>query len=296
MRSDQSAFRRAIVEGEPFVGRAVVEAGHLTRHDLGARFERVRPRIYRARGAEWTPRRELRAVQLWAGERGVTGGWSAALLHGERWFAPRRPAEIAVPRTVRVRSHPGVVVRYREIPAEDRVVLAGAVVTDPTRTAIDVVRRLRGESAVMALDSLVGSTGTTLEEIERRLYRYPGMHGRQRVLDALARADPGAQSPPETRLRLLVHEAGHRGFRTQVPVYDASGARLLTADLADPRRRIALEYDGEHHLLREQRDWDSTVVLRAMRAGWVVIRVTAGMLDSPALLLARLRELDSREG
>ena len=59
---------------------------------------------------------------------------------------------------------------------------------------------------------------------------------------------------------------------------------------------MALLYDGESHLDREQRDWDSAVTARLFDEGWLDLRITAGMLHDPATLLRRIREMLRRQG
>lgn len=111
----------------------------------------------------------------------------------------------------------------------------------------------------------------------------------QRIVD---RTTSQADSPKETEMRLLaqalckdlgliVHE--------QYPLW--AGRSLVTVfDLAVPELKIAIMYDGEHHLKREQRDWDSQVNVEAALQGWTVIRVTAGTLPRlPEFLMRAAR-------
>nr|VDG62696.1 Uncharacterised protein [Streptococcus thermophilus] len=87
------------------------------------------------------------------------------------------------------------------------------------------------------------------------------------------------------RLRALKLE-----IKEQVPLYD--GSRLITTfDLALVNLKIAVMYDGEHHLARDQRDKDFRINVECQLMGWTVIRVSAGTLhDLPRVLLALLRE------
>ncbi|UUA90033.1 hypothetical protein KBP53_03505 [Corynebacterium genitalium ATCC 33030] len=120
-----------------------------------------------------------------------------------------------------------------------------------------------------------------------------------------------AESPKETEMRLMctaltekpnligdtewaqaAREFGSHGlaFTEQVPLYD--GPRLITTfDLALTDLKIALMYDGEHHLARGQRDTDFRINLECQLMGWTVVRISAGTLyDLPRILLALLRE------
>lgn len=108
----------------------------------------------------------------------------------------------------------------------------------------------------------------------------------------LGATDPGAESPPETVLRLAVSDLAP-GLRSQVPVWRDNGSLLTAADLGWPDRGVHLFYDGEHHLRRTQRDHDSEVLARLQQDGGRVLRVTAGNLrdaDSVEALRGRVRD------
>lgn len=57
----------------------------------------------------------------------------------------------------------------------------------------------------------------------------------------------GAGSAPETMLRLAIGEAGLPEPELQLPLR-AGDARSPSADLGYRHPRLALQYDGEHHL------------------------------------------------
>jgi len=73
-------------------------------------------------------------------------------------------------------------------------------------------------------------------------------------------------------------------------VYEG-GIRLGCVDLAYPELRIAIEYEGEHHLLDpEQWTRDIARYERLTAAGWRVIRVTkTELFGNPAEVVRRVR-------
>ena len=72
-----------------------------------------------------------------------------------------------------------------------------------------------------------------------------------------------------------------------MPLFD--GERLVTTfDLALADLKIALMYDGEHHLSRGQRDKDFRIGLECQLQGWTVVRVSAGTLEQLPWVLFRL--------
>lgn len=87
----------------------------------------------------------------------------------------------------------------------------------------------------------------------------------------------------ETRLRLLLLDAGVAPPEVQLEVRTGVGGFVGRVDLAWPDLRLAVEYDGDHHREREQfrRDVERLNALRL--AGWTVLRFTADdVLRRPA--------------
>lgn len=75
-----------------------------------------------------------------------------------------------------------------------------------------------------------------------------------------------------------------------------NGRLLACVDLAYPRERVAVEYDGEHHLV-DARQWSRDIQRHEAlaAAGWVVIRVTKQHLFADAAgVVARVRHALAR--
>ena len=93
---------------------------------------------------------------------------------------------------------------------------------------------------------------------------------------ALDLVDPGAESPRETWLRLLIIRAGLPRPQTQVPVYNEYGVLIAEVDMGYEDLKIAFEYDGDHHRTdRRQFTKDIRRHEALTELGWIVIRVTA---------------------
>lgn len=108
----------------------------------------------------------------------------------------------------------------------------------------------------------------------------------------LAATDVGAESPPETVMRLLLADLA-AGCRSQLPVWGSDGSLLTVVDLGWEEPKVSVFYDGEHHLSRDQRDHDSRVLAALQKDGGRVFRVTAGMVrgaDAAAELRASVAE------
>jgi len=129
---------------------------------------------------------------------------------------------------------------------------------------------------------------TTPAALERSVRAAAGRRGARTVRAALAHIRPGTDSVAETRLRLLLCDAGLPEPVVGVTVTH-NGSFVGQPDLAYPHQRIAIEYEGDVHRLdlRTFRD-DIERRERFEDAGWRVIRVTADHLAAPALLVHRI--------
>lgn len=80
---------------------------------------------------------------------------------------------------------------------------------------------------------------------------------------ALADVRGGVRSACETRLRLLLRDAGLPEPRTAWNLYDQRGTFVAELDLAYPERLVAVEYDGRVHaadprqFARDADRWDA---------------------------------------
>ena len=287
--------------GLPFRGTEAVAQGILTTHDLRVRCTRRMQDVHQVRGAGYGPDEHLRAAWSWAPEGSVVAGLGAARLHGERMLADDRvlkagldlyvPTRSRAPRGVRLR------IRNRHLRPEHVVTVDGIDCTSIARTAADLGRWRRDPvESVVAVDALCRATGIPPAHLEPELKRMRPIHGLARVLELLPLCDHRADSPPETRLRLAIRFSPLPDPEPQVAIRDGHGRHVATADLGYRRARVALFYDGEVHLQREQRDWDANVTARLTELGWRSLRITAGMLRAEPVLLRRIADLLARQG
>ncbi len=178
----------------------------------------------------------------------------------------------AAPRRKGVAGH-----RSRLAPA-DVVVLEGVPVTSVPRTLLD----LAGTGS-LSCDDLVAIVDDLICEHRRsghprvariRLDELLLFAGRQRpasglplLRTALGLARVGVDSPPETRLRLLFGRAALPVFEPNFVLLDSVGTPVWI-DLACPEYRLAVEYDGGHHLTPAQQHSDGLRNERTASAGW----------------------------
>lgn len=104
---------------------------------------------------------------------------------------------------------------------------------------------------------------------------------------AIALADERAESRPESVLRVILTLGGIQpeAVNHEVRVGDAR----FRLDLAYPSRRVAIEYQGDHH--RDPAQWRRDLTRRAEleMAGWTVLDFHADDLASPQRCVARVR-------
>jgi hypothetical protein len=107
----------------------------------------------------------------------------------------------------------------------------------------------------------------TVEELQRYTGSRRAAAGLPLLRKSLGLARVGADSPPETRLRLLFGRSGLPAFEPSYVLLDQQGTPLWI-DLACPEFRLAVEYDGGHHLTPAQQFADAVRNERTADAGW----------------------------
>jgi hypothetical protein len=152
--------------------------------------------------------------------------------------------------------------------------------------------------AVVAVDALARAASGTFQPAQLLVRRAaePGARGARRLAEVVALADPRAESPPETRLRVALVRAGVPTPEVQFPVLDEHGFVLARVDLAYPAAKLAIEYDGAGHFDagRARRDRARDGELAGI--GWQTLRLASDDLDAlPQAIqrVARLIELRS---
>ncbi|GAA5156808.1 hypothetical protein GCM10023321_33420 [Pseudonocardia eucalypti] len=244
----------------------------LTRHQLyGPRFQRVFPDIFLPASAPLDLFTRSRAAYLLVRDQGgALVGYSAAQLLDADFAPANAQAEVAAPRFMyRPR---GLRTCGDRIEAADLVQAHNCRVTTPVRTAWDLARRVPLVEAVVAVDALARRAGFEPTDLLDYRAKHPGARGCRRLDRIVALADPRAESPPETRLRVGLVLEGLPTPETQYEILDEFGFLLAKADLAYPPARLAIEYDGRIHLERWRWERDRERDTRLAGYGWETLR------------------------
>lgn len=270
---------------EPFIGSEAIAAGALTKTDLDTRCRRLFPDVYVERDVHVDVELRAKAGWLWTRRRGVVAGFTAAALHGSKWVDDVQVVELIHDNR---RCPPGIQT-HRDRVEEDQIEqLAGMPVTAPVRTALDLGCWYPIMTAVAGIDALARATEIKAADVELLARSYAGRRGVERARKAADLFDPGAQSPKESWLRVVLIQAGLPRPQTQIAVLNEFGSAIAYLDMGWERVKVAVEYDGEQHRTdRRQYSWDVRRLEMLERLGWIVIRVVAG--DRPAEIVGRVR-------
>ncbi|BBZ18663.1 hypothetical protein [Mycolicibacterium gadium] len=228
----------------PFVGSEAITNGLLRKHELRAGFRAEFPDVYVPKDAVLTLHQRAVAAWLWSHREGVIAGLTASALHGAKWVDATDRIELVSQNARRPRGLHTYDMRLRH---GEYGLYQGLPVTSPERTAFDIGRRGRLDLAVTRLDALANATGISAEAVLAVARAHPGARNLRQLAAALDLHDPGAESPRETWLRLLVIRAGYRRPRTQIPVRSLDGRRQYYLDMGWEDLMLAVEYDGEQH-------------------------------------------------
>src|SRR6478735_88322 len=193
-----------------------------------------------------------------------------------------KPHELPRVRRAGVTGH-----RVRCIPGELTDV-DGIPVTAPPRTWLDLAAVLPLNYLIALGDQIIRIPRAALE-LRSEPYAYkdglrliirqhPNMKGVEKARLALDEMRVGADSYPETFLRMAMSDAHLPEPELQVRL-DPHDPWSPTADLGYRRFRIALQYDGQHHLSREQQSRDNRRDEAFTSAGWSYFKVNADDMD-----------------
>ncbi|RBP64988.1 hypothetical protein DFO66_10594 [Brevibacterium sanguinis] len=150
----------------------------------------------------------------------------------------------------------------------------------PADMFIDLAEVLTVDELIAVGDAMVGPWHGPaiyrLEELRGYVIGRKYLRQRQKLERALGMVRSGVDSPQETRLRLWVVARGFPEPEVHPRIFSPYLNRVIEPDLGYRDRRLALEYEGDHHR-SSPAQWDSDIRrdegLR--RLGWVVFRVTA---------------------
>jgi very-short-patch-repair endonuclease len=214
-------------------------------------------------------------------------GRTAAWLHGLD-FVPDSPVEVTFPSSRNNAKLAGASVRRVLLPAGDVVVRRGLLTTSALRTIFDLGARPPLTEAVVALDMALHAGLVQLHELRDYAALHAGSKGASQFRHGIALAEPLAESPMETRLRMLLVLARLPRPEAQVSLKDENGRFLGRVDLYYPSHRLAIEYDGGAH--RTSLVGDNRRQNRLLNAGYRLLRFTfADIRETPGAVVEQVK-------
>lgn len=267
-----------------FVGSDALAAGLLTPRQL--RSDAVVALLHGVYRPRWVlPTHALRcaAACLLTSQQVLITGRSAATVLDVDLVRTDDEVEAVVPFGVAAPRIRGVRVRRASGPVGRGPDVAGVRLVDDLRLGFDLAARHPRPTAVAYLDAAARAGLIDLP----RLGAWALTNHDDDVVavrEAIARADPRAESLPESQVRVILQDAGF-DLVVQHVVHGPRG-RIIRADLALPELRIAILYDGAWHALRSQLEQDRRQARLLREAGWVGVHITAEVLASPRQVVA----------
>jgi hypothetical protein len=236
------------------------------------------------RPAEWSFELEGAARAL---SEVSPGAWishvTAARLHGlvlPAWLADSEELHLSKARTLPEARRKGVF-GHKVLAREDEIeVVDGIRMSTRPRTWLDMARRLSLNDLVCMGDQLIriprehfeGRTRpfATMRGLRTLVCNHANLQGVVRAREALELLRVGADSAPESLLRLAMGDACLPEPELQIALRHGDPASP-TCDLGYRQRRLAIQYDGGHHLTRAQSLSDRRRDKAFESAGWTVL-------------------------
>ncbi|MFW6641210.1 hypothetical protein ACOALZ_14350 [Nocardiopsis algeriensis] len=275
----------------------------LTQADLrrlvrGGEWVRLHRQVYAVRSLQPTqasPERlhhAVMAAQLALGPHARAAGQTAARLWGmqglRRWDG--QEVHMAIPALGAQRHLPGIELHSWDVQEEETTEIGNGIrVTVPDRTLRDALPALDRDTAVCLMDSALNRGLVVQEDIEAMNLAMRGRRGCADVREWWLMADGRAQSPLETRIRLVCVDGGLPPDELQHRFTDRGGRTVAVVDFWWEGARLIGEADGLGPHSTPQalaRDRERQNELQMLYPDVQILRFTWEDLRRPAYILA----------
>jgi very-short-patch-repair endonuclease len=217
-------------------------------------------------------------------------GRTAAALHGlplPTRFTSETHLHVAVTAGCRRVDALGIIPHHVRVHPSDVIRLAGLPISSVWRTWCDLAAAGLGLGELVAVGDRIiwrRSSAGTIDDLRRATSRYESRRGVRLMRAAIDMLSDRSDSATESELRVAILLAGFP--RPLVNAELEIGGRVTHPDLSWPDRRVAIEYEGDHH--RTDRDqWHRDIRRDGgyRDSGWSLYRATAEDYRSPHDLL-----------
>ncbi|MGJ7442799.1 endonuclease domain-containing protein [Aquipuribacter sp. MA13-6] len=289
-----AARRLMLLHSQPF---ATAEAEGLVSPDVlrGPRYRQLMHAAHQKSTIPVDHGRRLQAFRRTHDEGFVLLTRSAAWAHGAVFAAADDPVAVAIPTRHRLARTTEVTPHLAVLEDDEVTTTPFGPSTSLDRTVVDLARGLGRPGALVGdlvaqVDALLRATTLTASEARQAVLGYRRLHGLATAHQVVDLCRDGVDSPPETRLRLLLTAAGLPEPTTQCPV-ELEGRVVARLDLGWPDLRVGCEYDGSVHLAPEQVRVDLRRHNLIRQAGWLVLQVDRHQMRRPDRVVEQARHL-----
>jgi Protein of unknown function (DUF559) len=130
---------------------------------------------------------------------------------------------------------------------------------------------------------------TSQHELQERVSAAMGQRGVLLAREAVGLIRDGAESRPESHLRVILVRGGLPEPRINHTIVHTETGRSMRPDFLFAAEKLILEYQGDYHRTVQQWRKDMTRRSRLEAAGWYVMELNADDLRDPVELLTRIR-------
>lgn len=258
----------------PFRSADALAAGLSYKQLLGTRFRRIFDDVYVTADTEVTLELRCRAAAMRQGTPVVFCGITAARLYGLP--TPDRDDRIHIgvpPATAVLTQCRGIAVHRMAVSREETRSRHGLPLLTPERLLLHLASLLERTDLVITGDATLRKGLASTDSLAKLVGANRGRRGVRRLADALPLFEQRTDSPMETRLRLIIVDAGLPRPLANADVFDEAGQWIARPDLLYPRARIAIEYDGGHHRT-DQRQFNNDLMRGDLLAeqGYLLLR------------------------
>ncbi len=257
----------------PFTIDEARRAGLDRWHLEGTSWRRLGPALYVWSGLGDSPVVRLAAAALRLPKDAVFSGLTAAWLHGLD-VEPCEPTDVTVPAHAGLSARAGLHLRRATLPHRDVTSQRGLRVTTMERTLADLCVSTDLTEIVVLADAATHQRMTSVRNLSAAANRASGRPGVTTLRRVVELVEPAAESPMESRLRMLLVRSGLPRPVTQKSLHDRWGRFLGRPDLYYPDEKLGLEYDGGIH--RSSLVDDNRRQNRLLAEGIRLLRFTAG--------------------
>jgi hypothetical protein len=223
--------------------RAAVRAGVIRRRRRGVY-------VYATDDDQRTPQQrhvvDIRSVADKLGPSVAVSHQSACAIHGIATYdAPIDMIHVTRLDGAAGRREYGIVHHVGAILEDDLMTVDGVVVVTPARAMLEIAMAGTVESAVVTLDSGLHLALTDIDTLASMSARFASWQGARNARYALSLADARAESPGESRSRVLFRRENLPLPDLQVPFYDEHGRLIGRTDFGWLEFCHVGEFDGK---------------------------------------------------